>query len=143
MHPCDNQNYPRSYRCNLPAHPEYFSDIAVQISNWFLINIYWTSHKLLMLWLRWIECHLHCLLWVMLFICLSPHGYRLSKFRLVFISDWVLFNNACFMLPLFHFAFCFITSTRNDKNLFCRKLMQMPCTNLQILYAQVIFASVN
>ena len=52
-----------SYGSSLPVHLEYYSNFPGQISNWFLIQLYQTSHKLLMLWVRWIEC-MFVLLWV-------------------------------------------------------------------------------
>ena len=50
-------------------------------------------------------------------------------------SYWVLFA-ICFILILFHYMFCFIASTRNEKNLICRELRHMLRTNLEVLYAR-------
>ena len=54
---------------------------------------------------------------------------------LPFIWYWVPLT-ACFILVLFDCAFCFIAISKNEKNLFCRELIHMPCTNLEILYTR-------
>ena len=44
---------------------------------------------------------------------------------------------------LFYCAFSFILSMRDEKNLFCREFMNMPCTNLEVLHERSCFCSLT